>query len=24
MDKVDEAKESLNESLTFPMWNKIK
>jgi hypothetical protein len=24
MAKVDEEKETLNESLTFPMWNKIK
>jgi len=24
MAKVDEKKESLNESITFPMWNKIK
>jgi hypothetical protein len=24
MNKVDEEKENLNESLAFPMWNKIK
>jgi hypothetical protein len=24
MAKVDEEKETLNESVTFPMWNKIK
>jgi hypothetical protein len=24
MAKVDEEKETLNESITFPMWNKIK